>query len=135
MNKINPLYILGFFVLMAVLMMYENHRMEQKISAKAQQNAATQLLGKKVASLKARWKDPKAAQRKIDAVLGVKPFESKVTKRQKKNGTYKVRVAELDARAVDTLVTKLLNETVSVKSMKIVRNGDKNVTVDWEFVL
>ena len=135
MNKINPFYILGFFVLMALLMMYENHHMEQKISAKAQANAATQILGKKVASLKSRWKNPKQAQKKIDAVLGLKQFSSKVRKRVKKSGVYKIEVAELNAREVDTLVTKLLNETVSVKSLKIVRNGDKNVTVDWEFAL
>ena len=135
MNKINPLYIFAFFTLMAVFMIYENHRMEQKISAKAQANAATQMLGEKVASLKSRWKDPEAARKKIDKVLGLRMLASKVTVRERKRGIYKVVVSELKAREVDTLVTKMLNETLTVKTLKIVRNADKNATVAWEFVL
>ncbi len=135
MNKINPLYIFAFFTLMAVFMIYENHRMEQKISARAQANAATQMLGEKVASLKSRWKDPGSARKKIDKVLGLGMFASKVKVRERKRGVYKVVVSELKAREVDTLVTKMLNETLTVKTLKIIRNADKNATVAWEFAL
>ncbi len=135
MNKIHPLYILGFFVLMVFFMVYESARTEEKISLKAQENARTQLLGKKIASLKERWKDPAKARKKIDAILAAKPFAAKVRRREKKQGLYKIRIVELDARSLDRLTGKVLNETLTLKSMKMVRNGDKNVTVDLEFVL
>jgi hypothetical protein len=135
MSKINPLYILGFFLFMALLMIYQNSAMEKKIALKAQENAATQMLGKKVAALKSQWKDPKAAQKRVDAVLGLRQLKSKVTKRQKKARVYYVTVSELSARELDTLSAKLLNETVIVKSLKLTRNGDRNVTAEWEFAL
>lgn len=135
MNKINPLYTLGFFVLMAVVMIYQNSAMEEKISEQAQANAETELLGKQIAALKSQWKDSGAATRKIDAVLAQRAIAPKITSRTKKGGEYHVQVSELNAKALNTLTAKLLNESVPVKSVKMVRNGDKNVTVDLEFAL
>ena len=57
MNKINPLYILAAFSLMALFMVYESGVMEKKIVRTAQENARMEMLGKKIASLKERWKD------------------------------------------------------------------------------
>jgi len=135
MNKINPLYVLGFFVFMALLMIMQSVKLENKISEKAQANAAMQTVGKKLASLKEQWQDPKAAQKKIDAVLGMKRLASNVKTREKKGGVYSVVVAGLSAGEIDTLSAKLLNETLNVKSLKLTRNGDKNVTAAWEFEL
>ena len=135
MNKINPLYALGFFVFMAVLMMIQGVRLEGKIAKKAQENAATQMLGKRVASLKKEWKDPQEAQKKIDSVLGLKLLAPKVRTREKKGGIYKVVLEELSANELDKMSAKLLNETLRVKSLKLTRNGDKNVTAAWEFEL
>lgn len=135
MNKINPLYIFGFFAFMALLMMYQSGRMENKISAKAQENAAAQILGKKIAALKSQWKDPEVAQKKIDAVMGLRQLKPKVETREKKGGIYHVVVNEISSSELDTMTAKILNETISVKSVKLTRNGDRNVTADWEFIL
>ena len=135
MNKINPLYLLGIFIAVALLMMYESWAMEKKISRKAQENAQTEMLGKKVASLKTRWKDPKKARSRIDAVLNMRPFASKAGERRYKSGVYKVTVKELSAQELDRLSAKLLNETVPFKRLEMLRNGDRNVTVTMEFAL
>lgn len=135
MNKINPLYVFGFFAFMALVMIVQSVRLEGKIAAKAQENAATQALGKRVASLKGQWKDPQEAQKKIDSVLGLKMLAPKVQTREKKGGTYKVVLQELSASEIDKMSGKLLNETVRVKSLKLSRNGDMNVTAEWEFEL
>lgn len=135
MNKINPLYTLGFFVFMALLMIVQSVRLEEKIAKKAQENAATQTLGKRVASLKKQWNDPKEARKKIDSVLGLKLLAPKVKTHRKKGGTYKVVFQDLSASELDKMSTKLLNETLRVKSLKLTRNDDKNVTAVWEFAL
>lgn len=115
MSKINPLYVFAFFSFMAVVMMFQSGSLERKISQKAQQNAATQQLGKKIASMKNEWKDSKTALKKIDAVLNLKSLGAKVKSRERQGGSYKVVLAELNAREVDSLFAKLLNETVNVK--------------------
>lgn len=135
MNKINPLYVFGFFAFMVLLMMFQSTRLEKRISSKAQANAQMQETGKKVASLQSLWKDPQAAQKKIDNVLGLRQLTPKVKTKEKKGGVYTVVVAELSAKEIDKLTAKLLNETVRVKSLKLTRNGDTNVTAEWEFEL
>lgn len=135
MNKINPLYTLGFFMLMALIMIYQSSAMDGKISDQAKKNAETELLGKKIMALKSRWKDSAEAQRKIDAVLAHRTLAPSVTKRSKKSGIYHVQLSELNGKALNRVSAKLLNETVPLKSIKMVRNGDKNVTVDMEFAL
>lgn len=135
MNKINPLYIFGFFTMAALLMVYRSSALEADIAAQAQANAAMQAEGKMLAALKAQWKDPQAAQKKIDAVLGLRQLKNKVGTREKKAGVYTVELKALSARQLNTMSGKLLNEAVSVKSLKLTRNGDKNVTAVWEFEL
>lgn len=135
MTKINPLYLFAFFLFMALLMIYQSARLETKIVRQAETNAQTQTLGKRIASLKQQWKAPGEAQKRIDAVLGLKTVAPKVKTRQKEAGVYKVVVADLSAGELDKLCTKLLNEALPVKSLTLTRNGDKSVTAAWEFAL
>lgn len=135
MNKINPLYIFGFFAMAAVLMVYRSSAIEADIAAQAQTNAGMQIEGKKLAALKAQWKDPQAAQKKIDAVLGLRQLKNKVDTREKKAGVYTVELKALSAQQLNMMSGKLLNEAISVKALKLTRNGDNNVTAMWEFEL
>lgn len=135
MNKINPLYLLGLFSFAALVLIIQGGILEERIAQQAQENAATQKLGKQIAALKTDWKDSAASVKKIDAVLGLRELSTKVSSRERKRGVYKVVLSELDAREVDTLFAKVLNETVSVKSVNLVSNGDRNVSVTWEFNL
>jgi len=135
MNKINPLYLLALFAFAALVLVVQTNALEDRISRQAQENAATQKLGKKIMALKSDWKESAASAKKIDAVLGLRELSARVTSRERKGGVYKVVLSELNAREVDTLFAKLLNETLSVKSIDLVRNGDRNVSVTWEFSL
>lgn len=135
MNKFNPLYVFAFFAVVALLLIARSAGLESSISEQAQKNASTQRLGKQIAALKADWKDSTVARKKIDAVLGLRSLGARVKSRERSGGTYKVVMTDLNARELDTLFSKMLNETVSVKSMKWQRNGDQNVSVTWEFEL
>lgn len=135
MNKINPLYIFAFFGFMAILMIFEGMKLEGKIAEQAQTNIQKQALGEKLQSLRQQWNDAQAAQKKIDAVLGLKQLADRVKTREKKADIYKVVVENLDAGEIDTLTAKLLNEAITVKTLSLTRNGDKNVTAAWEFAL
>lgn len=135
MSKFNPLYVFAFFAVAALLLIARSAGLESSISEQAQKNASTQRLGKQIAALKADWKDSTVARKKIDAVLGLRSLGARVKSRERSGGTYKVVMTDLNARELDTLFSKMLNETVSVKSMKWQRNGDQNVSVTWEFEL
>ena len=135
MNKINPLYLFAFLVLVALFMVYQNSRIESKIVLTAQKNAQLERTGKHIKMLKQQWKNPKKAQRRIETVLSQHMFKKNVVKKERKKEIYKIELKELTAVQLDKLINKLLNESLSIKKIKMTRNGDKNVSVYMEFNL
>jgi Tfp pilus assembly protein PilN len=135
MNKINPLYLFAFLVLVVLFMVYQNSRMQSKIVLTAQKNIQLERTGKHIKTLKEQWKNPKKAQKRIDAILSQHIFKTKIVKKERKKEVYKIELKELTAAQLDSLVNKFLNEPLSVRKIKMTRNDDKNVSVYMEFIL
>ncbi len=135
MNKIHPLYLFGFLVMIALFMVYQNSRIQTKIVLTAQKNAQLERTGKHIKQLKEQWKNPKKAQKRIDTVLSQQALKAKVVRKERKKEVYKIELKELAAAQLDRLVNKLLNESLNIKKIKMTRNDDKNVSVYMEFIL
>jgi len=135
MNKINPLYFLLFFTLVALFMVYQTKRVESETATAIQHNTTLEKTGKHVHMLKERWKDSKASLKRINAILNQHQFKQKIVKKEKKKGIFYVQLDALSAAELDKLTNKLLNESVTLKKMSMIRNADKNVTVSLEFSL
>lgn len=132
MNKINPLYLLLFFVMVAALMIYKVSSTESKIAQVAQENAHAEADGKLIGQLKHRWKDSVGTQKRIDSILGLSHFNQNVTKRDKTKTGYKIVVEGLDNTTLDAFTNKLLNEAIAIKSLEIERFSESNATVSVE---
>ncbi|RLA71543.1 MAG: hypothetical protein DRG24_05285 [Epsilonproteobacteria bacterium] len=135
MNKINPLYLLLFFALVALFMVYQTKHLESKTAIAIQHNTTLEKTGKRVHILKEQWKDDKASQKRIDSILNQHQFKRKVVKKEKKKGVLHVQLDALSAAELDKLINKFFNESVSLKKVRMIRNADKNVTVSLEFNL
>jgi hypothetical protein len=135
MNKIHPLYLFGFLVMIALFMVYQNGRIQTKIVSTAQKNAQLERTGKHIKELKEQWKNPKKAQKRIDTVLSQQVFRTKVVKKERKKEVYRIELKELTAAQLDRLINKLLNESLNIKKIRMTRNYDKNVSVYMEFTL
>jgi len=132
MNKINPLYLLGFFIFVALFMVYKTGTVQSKIMNATQNNIQTEIDGKEIALLKKRWKDQKAMKKRLDSVLSHKKYASKVTKKEKKRGTYLIELKDLDHRSLDSFTNKILNEAIVIKKMKIERFSESKASVLME---
>ncbi len=135
MNKINPLYLLLIFASIALFMVYQTAHIENKTAHMIQSNTVLEQTGRHVKVLKDHWKNPKESQKRIDAILGKPAFKQKLRKKEQKKGTYYVQLDALTAIELDKLTNKFFNESVSIKKMTMIRNGDKNVTLSLEFSL
>jgi len=135
MNNINPLYLLLFFTSVALFMIYQTSNMEKKTAYVIQQNTTLEKSGQYVKTLKDRWKNPKESQKRIDAVLALREFKAKVTQKSYKKGIYHIELKELSSLQLDKFNNKILNESVSIKKMSLLRNADKTVTLIMEFIL
>ncbi len=132
MNKINPLYLLGFFVFVAIFMIYKTSSTQEKIIIVTQNSIQKEINGKEIALLKKRWKDKKAMIGRLNTILTHKKFANKITKKEKKRGAYLIELQNLDYRTLDSFVNKILNEAIVIKKMKIERFSESNASVALE---
>ncbi len=135
MNKINPIYILLFFISITLFMMYQSSSMQDKISEQEQKNSTILQSGKQLKVLQERWGDSQSAKRDIDKVLELKQLSKKLKSATLDDGIYTIKLDALTAREVDTLTSKLLNLSVEIESINYKRDSDKSVSVEMEFVL
>ncbi len=132
MNKINPLYLLLFFVLVVLLMIYKVSETETQINEVIRQNAHFESDGKEISGLKNRWKDSDAVVKRIDTILSLKNFSSQISKRDKTKTGYKIVLEGLDNVTLDAFTNKLLNESIAIKSIEIERISETNATISVE---
>ncbi len=135
MNKINPIYILGFFVLVLVVMIFQNFSIRNTIVETTQQVSSVKQNGQAIASLKKHWKNPVQSQKSIDALLNHRDFKANVLKQEKKANSYKISLHNLDARKLDKFVGKVLNEYVILKKITINRVAENNISMRMEIEL
>ncbi len=135
MSKINPLYMLIFFILVLVLMVYKTSDMQNKIIDVTQKNVYIEADAKEIGLLKKRWKDQKLMLQRLKKILEHKTFASKVTKKEKKRNIYNIKLENLDYRALDSFVNKILNEPITVKKMIIERFSENKASVYLECAL
>ncbi len=135
MNKINPLYILGFFVLVLVTMIIQNMSMQTKIAEASQQVSVIKQVGQEISALKKHWKDPTQAKKNIDLLLSNRAFKAKVTKQEKKANIYKIALKDMDAATLDKFMSKVLNEYVVIKKISIDRVAESKISIAMEIEL
>ncbi len=133
MNKINPLYILIFFVIVAFLMVYKSVQTQNKIVTIARHNVQIEQDGSYIKTLKDRWKNPKMSQKRLESVLS--KFPKEITSKEKKKGTYIIKAKTLNARSADKLMNALLNEAITFKKIKLEHTSKTTINMLLEVTL
>jgi predicted membrane-bound dolichyl-phosphate-mannose-protein mannosyltransferase len=133
MNKINPLYILIFFVIVAFLMVYKSVQTQNKIVTIARHNVQIEQDGSYIKALKDRWKNPKMSQKRLENVLS--KFPKEITSKEKKKGTYIIKAKTLNARSADKLMNALLNEAITFKKIKLEHTSKTTISMLLEVTL
>lgn len=130
MNKINPLYMLAFFIFIALLSFVMSYNQKIEIAQMAQKNALLEQEGEKISALKSQWSDAKKSKKRIDKVL--RRYSDYIGEKGIKKGIYFMELNNLDKRHLDGFVNTMLNESVTLKRLSIARISDKNATVVME---
>ena len=133
MNKINPLYMLVFFVVVAFLMVYKSIQVQNKIVQTARHNVQTEYDGSYIKSLKDRWKNPKEMQKRLDKVLS--RFTKQVTSKEKKRSIYIIKANVLNGQSADKFVNALLNEAITLKKITLERTSKTTMSMIMEVAL
>ncbi len=133
MNKINPLYMLIFFVVVAFLMVYKSMQTQDKIIQTARHNVQIEQDGSYIKSLKDRWKSPKESKKRLEKILS--KFTKVITSKEKKRGVYIIKADSLNDRNADKLINALLNEAITLKKMTLEHTSKTTVSMVMEVTL
>jgi len=133
--KMHPLYGLGLALFLAVVAAVSDFRLERECFRLQHLNLETEATGKTLSQLKAAWKDSKRDRSDIDAVLNQRDVKAHIKSKTADRGVYRIEATELGPKELDTMLGKLLNESVSIKKLELQRNGDTNVSAVMEFTL
>ena len=133
MNKINPLYMLIFFVIVALLMVYKSVQTQNNIVKTARHNVQIEQDGSYIKALKDRWKNPKESKKRLEKILS--KFTKEITSKEKKKGVYIIKAKTLDARSADKLINALLNEALTFKKIKLEHTSKTTINMLIEVTL
>ena len=135
MNKVNPLYMLIFFVLVAIVMIYKVDSTQKRVIAISQKNVQAEADAKEISLLKKRWKNQKLMINRLKKILSQKSFANRLTKKEKKRNSYIIKLENLDYHTLDSFTNKILNEAITLKKMQIERFSESNASIELECLL
>ena len=132
MNKINPQYLLLFFIAAAGLVWYQASGMEERLQLAQEENVMIEQEGKRLQGLKEKWKNSAASRKALDSIFGQTSLKPNLKKQEIKAGVYTVQLEKLEGRELEQLLNKVLNEPVSIKKIAIGRSGETQATLELE---
>ena len=135
MNKINPLYMLLFFLFAAVIVIYKTTTLEQKIETQKRANTVAKSYARQIRTLKSQWKDSKKMLSRIGKIVSAPNYAKFITKKEKKRKSFFIEAKGMDKRTLDSFVNKLLNEAIAIKKLRIVREDAHKASLFAECAL
>lgn len=133
MNRINPIYITLLLGIILVVVIYQNHTIQQTITQKELSLHSLEQKAKEIATLKKYWGDKKIQRARVLQLLNT-PFIKRFIKNQQKSGDrYRVLLHKIDALNADRIADKILNSFVKVGSFSIQKTSKTEISMEVEF--
>ena len=132
MNRINPLYIGAFLVVLLILSIYSLGSAKQSLKESKESFKETQKLANELSGLKKAYASKKASEKKIKRLLSHSQLgEASLRAEYKKSGV-KLRSESMDKKALDFLMAKLLNSSYDIRQIKIKRLSEQKASLELE---
>jgi len=134
MNRINPLYIGLSLLLIIVFVSYKLNLITDEYVKSKEEYRKTLSLAEELKSLKSVYDDKDRYKKSLRKILRHSSLKNSNIKEVKGTKTVKLSSDNMDKKAINFLMGKILNDTYQIKSMKITRLNDLNVSLEMELV-
>ena len=132
MNRINPLYIGLFLIVVLMSVSYKLSSIKSELSEAKEAYKETSQLAIQLNGLKSVYTDKKGFQKSIQRVLSNAALQSAELQQEIKKSGITIISLSMDINALNFLMGKILNGTYNVSSLKIKRLSDTKVSLDME---
>ncbi|MCW9026713.1 MAG: hypothetical protein OQJ77_05300 [Thiovulaceae bacterium] len=132
MNRINPLYLGVLLVVILVLSVYSLNSAKKSLMESKESFKETQKIANELSSLKKAYANKKINERALKKVLAQAVLRDASIKAEYKNNVVKLNSDNMDKKALDFLIGKLLNSTYDIRKMKIKRLSEEKASLELE---
>jgi hypothetical protein len=88
--------------------------------------------GEYIGALKSRWKDDAKDLQKLERITKRIRAKGDDIKVKKEKGMYRLNMPVLTGSQAEKFVNDVLNETINLESLELVRTGDNNISLTLE---
>lgn len=133
--KVNPLYILLLLLAVFSVVFYKANQAEERFTESGRFIFQLEKKANTISELRNSWQNPADSRKKIDSILR-HPFmgKSEINRRTRQNKE-EITIKKVNKQALDMLSGKILNETLKITKLSIVREDKNTVTVQMEIEL
>ncbi|NWF66097.1 MAG: hypothetical protein HXX81_01380 [Campylobacterales bacterium] len=133
MNKINPAFILIFFVAILIFAFSKTLKLEEDVMQNAKALSTIEAKAKEINELKSRW-NLKNAQKKADSILSQPQLNGKFETKALQD-KYIIIGNNLNKDAIDHAMKSFFNESLEIKNFELDRINENNISFKLEIAL
>jgi len=119
MNRINPAYIGVLLVMLLAMSLYLLNSAKDTLKESKQSFKETKKIATEIKSLKNAYANEVVTKKNIIRLLADKSLKSAEIKTEYKNSGVKISSKNMNKKALDVLMGKVLNSSYDVRSLKI----------------
>jgi len=119
MNRINPAYIGVLLVMLLAMSLYLLNSAKDTLKESKQSFKETKKIATEIKSLKNAYANEVVTKKNIIRLLADKSLKSTEIKTEYKNSGVKISSKNMNKKALDVLMGKVLNSSYDVRSLKI----------------
>ena len=132
MSRINPLHIIGLLLVILLFIFFKLNGIKEELVQVKQTLSQTQQLSKEVVALKKVYGDKKRIKRELQKILRYSTLRSaNIQKEYKKSGVL-LTCESIELAPLNTLMSKLLNNSFHIERLKIKKLSDKTAQLHLE---
>lgn len=135
MKRVNPLYVALLLLAALLVTVIRLHQSNARYAQTLQNLQQTELMARKIAALKTGWGDGNDNAAAIERILKASLLRNAGLTYEKLHSVMKISAKEMDRKAMEYLLNKLLNGTYAVKSMSIKRLDGQKASFEAEVAL
>lgn len=135
MKKINPFYIIILLIVILVVVMFNLMHVKDELHEAQNSFDKTKAMVHEIVDLRQSWDNKKYTKNSIRRILKSSVLRNAGIVQKDRRGVIVLHGGSMNSKSASYLITRLLNESFTIKSMKIRRLSKERASLDVEIKL
>jgi len=132
MRSVNPLHVLGLLVVSAVFMFVELQKVKNELKEEEKIYMTSKHVAQELLAYKKLFGDKKRVYNALKKITSQRSLKNAHLKISSRENSIRIASKSMDLQALNSFLSKLLNGTYLIQSLRISRIDPKHVSLDVE---